>query len=233
LRAADGRTRGWSRTHIERPVLAQHYPFIIQHDNTGEERRFRLAGWSTPPEHPLGATKVLSATIAVADLGEAAQRFQHIYGLQPSEPPFPGEADGWDAMLVSFALGQSGQHFELAVPLPLSVDQDIDIEHLPGPGALARHLQQLGESLCRVTLAVESLAASRRYLDEHEVTYSCQDHNQIAHLAWVLNLHLRPLTNELGGRLDYDQPGHRSRLPAKTFGGVMVLCSTEHATAFT
>ena len=57
LRAADGRTRGWSRTNIERPVLAQHYPFIIQHDSAGEERRYRLAGWSTPPEHPLGATR--------------------------------------------------------------------------------------------------------------------------------------------------------------------------------
>jgi hypothetical protein len=171
LRAADGRTRGWSRTNIERPVLSQHYPFIIQHDSAGEERRYRLAGWSTPPEHPLGATKVLSATIAVADLGEAARRFQHIYGLHPSEP-FSGEADGWDAMLVSFAPGQSGQHFELAVPLPLSMDQDVDIEHLPGPGALARHLQQFGESLCRITLAVESLAASQRYLDEHEVTYT-------------------------------------------------------------
>ncbi len=174
LRAADGRTRGWSRTNIERPVLAQHYPFIIQHDSAGEERRYRLAGWSTPPEHPLGATKVLSATIAVADLGEAARRFQHVYGLQPSEP-FPGEVDGWDAVLVSFALGQSGQHFELAVPLPLSMDQDVDIEHLPGPGALARHLQQFGESLCRMTLAVESLAAAQRYLDDHEVTYTLRE----------------------------------------------------------
>ena len=78
-------------------------------------------------------------------------------------------------MLVSFALSQSGQHFELAVPLPLSVDQDVDIEHLPGSGALARHLQQFGESLCRMTLAVESLAASRRYLDEHEVTYTLRE----------------------------------------------------------
>ena len=44
LRAADGRTRGWSRVDIERPDLAQRYPFIIQHDSAGEERRFRLAG---------------------------------------------------------------------------------------------------------------------------------------------------------------------------------------------
>ena len=35
LRAPDSRTRGWSRTNIERPDLAQRYPFIIQHDSTG------------------------------------------------------------------------------------------------------------------------------------------------------------------------------------------------------
>jgi len=170
--------RGWSRTNIERPDLAQHYPFIIQHDSRGEERRFRLAGWSTPPEHPLGVTKVLSATIAVADLGEATQRFQHIYGLEPSEP-FSGEADGWDAMLVSFPLGgnDQGQSFELAEPLPLSAeaDQEMDYEHLPEPGALSRHLQEFGESLCRMTLEVESLAASQRFLDEHEVTYTLRE----------------------------------------------------------
>ena len=84
LKAADGRPRSWSRTDIERPDLTQHYPFIIQHDSTGEERRSRLAGWTTPPEHPLGVSKVLSATIAVADLAEATHRFQHIYGLEAS-----------------------------------------------------------------------------------------------------------------------------------------------------
>jgi len=177
LRAVDGRTRGWSRTNIERPDLAQHYPFIILHDSTGEERRFRLAGWTTPPEHALGATRVRSTTIAVANLAEATQRYQHIYGLQPSDS-FTGEADGWDAMLVAFPLGgnDQGQCFELAESLPLSAeaDQDVDYEHLPEPGALARHLEQFGESLCRMTLAVEDLEASRRYLDENGVTYTYQ-----------------------------------------------------------
>ena len=177
LRAPDGRTRGWSRIDIERPDLAQQYPFIIQHDSVGEERRFRLAGWETPPEHVLGAMQVRSTTIAVANLAEATQRFQNIYGLQPSDS-FTGEADGWDAMLVAFPLGgnDQGQSFELAEPLPLSgeADQDVDYEHLPEPGALARNLERFGESLCRMTLAVENLDASRRYLNEHEVTYTYQ-----------------------------------------------------------
>jgi catechol 2,3-dioxygenase-like lactoylglutathione lyase family enzyme len=186
LRAANGRTRGWSRINIERPDLAQHYPFVIQHDSSGAERRNRLAGWTTPPEHPLGVTQVRSATIAVADLAEATQRFQHIYGLQPSES-FTGEPDGWDAMLVSFPLGgnDQGQYFELGEPLPLSAetDQEVDFEHLPEPGSLNRHLQRFGESLCRMTLAVENLDASRHYLDEHEVTYTYQ--NMARPVVWI------------------------------------------------
>jgi catechol 2,3-dioxygenase-like lactoylglutathione lyase family enzyme len=177
LRVADGRTRAWSRTNIERPDLAQRYPFVIQHDSAGEERRFRLAGWTTPPEHELGVTQVLSTTIAVANLAEATQRYQRIYGLQASDL-FTGEADGWDAMLLAFPLGgnDQGQSFELAEPIPLSAeaDQNVDYEHLPEPGALARHLEQFGESLCRMTLAVENLDASRRYLDEQAVTYTYQ-----------------------------------------------------------
>ncbi len=175
LTSQDGRSRGWIRTNIERPDLTQHYPFLIQHDSVGEERRKRLAGWTTPPEHPLGVTKVLSATLAVADLNEATQRFAHIYGLQPSEQ-FSGEADSWDAMLVAFRFDESDQSFELAAPLPTFLDPVNDTPYLPEPGALAKYLQEFGESLCRMTLAVENLEASRRYLDAHNVTYTYKEH---------------------------------------------------------
>lgn len=175
LKSADGRSRGWSRTNVERPDLTQHYPFLIQHDSTGEERRFRLAGWAEPPAHPLGAVKVLSTTIAVSDLAEAAPRFERIYGIQPSAN-FTGEADGWEAMLVAFALDEGGQSFELAEPLPLAIDDPtVDTGPLPEEGALSHHLQTFGESLCRMTLAVRDLAASRRYLDEHAVTYTYEE----------------------------------------------------------
>jgi len=182
LKAPDGRIRSWTRIDIARPDLAQHYPFLIQHDSAGEERRYRLAGWATPPAHPLGAVKVLSVTIAVEDLEEAASRFQRVYGLHPSTP-YSGEVDGWEARLVSFPLAEeSGQHFELAAPLPFSTDL-IGTELLPEPGALARYLQRFGESLCRVTLAVESLAAARRYLNEHGVTYTYLENRRP--LLWI------------------------------------------------
>src|SRR5436305_8112434 len=118
LRSADGRIRRWSRADVERPDLTQRYPFLIQHDSTGEERRFRLAGWAQPPAHPLGAIKVLSTSIAVADLAEAARRFQHIYGLQPSTT-FTGEADTWEAMLGPSRPGGSGPRFDVLGRLPL------------------------------------------------------------------------------------------------------------------
>lgn len=184
LRSADGRSRGWSRIDVEQQALAQHYPFLIQHDSSGQERRHRLAGWTTPPEHPLGVTQVLSATIAVADLQEAAQRFSHIYGLTPSDP-FTGDADGWDAMLASFSLGTGDQHLELAAPLPLAAeeDQEVDMQHLPEAGALARHLEQFSESVCRMTLAVQNLLDARRYLDAQAVTYTYS--NETHPTLWI------------------------------------------------
>lgn len=175
LKAGDGRSRAWQRTDVERPDLTQHYPFLIQHDSIGEEKRTRLAGWTTLPEHPLGVSKVLSATLAVESLGEATRRFEHIYGLHASEP-YGGEVDSWDATLVAFRLGESMQSFELAAPLPTFLDPVTDATYLPEPGALAKYVQQFGESLCRITLAVENLAASRRFLDSNNVTYTYKEH---------------------------------------------------------
>lgn len=171
LASSDGRSRAWQRVDVERPDLTQHYPFLIQHDSSGEERRFRLAGWTNPPEHPLGATRIQSTTIAVDDLGEAATRFQGIYGVQASEL-YSGEIDHWDAMLVSFLLHSTMQSFELATPLPAGIDPADEEAALPEPGALRQYLNRFGESLCRMTLAVENLAASRRYLDTNGVVYT-------------------------------------------------------------
>src|SRR5438445_13866002 len=78
-------------------------------------------------------------------------------------------------MLVAFPLADSEQSFELAEPLPLSTETVPDTGLLTEPDALSRYLQESGESLCRTTLTVGNLAASRRYLDEHEVTYLYQD----------------------------------------------------------
>ena len=172
LRSADGRARAWMRMDIERPDLAQHYPFVIQHDSAGEERRMRLAGWSTPPEHPLGAIKVQSLTLAVRDLAEASRRFAHIYGLQPSTP-YSAASQGMGAQVVSFALGQSGQTFELASP---AFEEK-------GPNALRDHLEHFGESLYRMTLLVDDLAQARRYLDERAVLYTALESTQP--LLWI------------------------------------------------
>jgi len=141
--------------------------------------------------------KVLSAAIAVADLSEAARRFAHIYGLSATEA-FTGDADAWEAMLVAFPFVESGQSFELAEPLPLAdpdpayptypVGARFTLARLPEPGALSAHLQTFGESLCRITLAVVNLAESRRYLDEHEVTYMYDRRGEVhpRPVLWIL-----------------------------------------------
>lgn len=161
LRSSDGRSRAWVRADVEQVALTQRYPFIIQHDSVGEERRLRLAGWTTPPVHPLGAIKVLSVTLAVENLGEASRRFSRIYGFQPSAPYFSAPGD-LDAQVVSFTLDQSGQTFELAVP----------VRGDNGPDTLRDHLERFGESMCRMTLLVNSLAQARTYLREHNVPYA-------------------------------------------------------------
>lgn len=169
LKSGDGNVRGWLRTDIERPEMAQHYPFIIQHDSSGEERRKRLAGGQLPPTHPLGIQRVRSTTIAVADLQEATQRFQQIYGIQPTAPQ--AEA-GWGAHVVSFQLAMQTQSFELAAPLTPNLSDTNEQTQFPETGALAAHLQHFGESLCRITLEVENLAATRHYLDTQKIRYT-------------------------------------------------------------
>lgn len=165
LQTEDGRSRGWMRADVEHPDMVQRSPFLIQHDSAGEERRQRLAGWATPPEHPLGAVKVHSVTLAVADLADASRRFAHSYGLQPS-PVFSGTSQHWGAQLVAFELGTSGQTVEMAVP--------VDESALPGYG-LRQHLARFGESLFRITLLVKDLAQARSYLVARSVAYTASE----------------------------------------------------------
>lgn len=186
LTSPDGRARRWSRVDVERRDLTQRYPFVIQHDSAGDERRFRLAGYQQPPTHPLGAVKILSATIAVADLSEAASRYQRIYGLRPSEP-YTGEADGWEAALISFALGKGGQHIELASPIPMGDEADLETTIFPETGSLAYHLRTYGESLCRIAVAVENIVSARQFLDQHGVTYTYQD--TVYPVLWIHATH--------------------------------------------
>lgn len=167
LTAEDGRTRRWKRADIEQPDLVQRHPFIIQHDSTGEERRFKLAGWRTPPEHPLGAVKVISTTIAVPDLFEATARFRRVYDLTSSDIA-TGTGKSWNARIAAFPLGDSGQSIELTMPMDASLHEG----QFPEPGALEHYLRQFGESLCRMTLGVKDMAAAGRYLDIQGVAYT-------------------------------------------------------------
>ncbi|GCE48912.1 glyoxalase-like protein [Thermosporothrix hazakensis] len=186
LKSSDGKYRGWMRTDIERSDLVQRYPFLIQHDSTGEERRFRLAGWQTPPAHPLGATRVYSVAVVVQDLEEATARYQRIFGLNPSEP-FSGQEFGVDANYVSFSFSESRQRIFLIAPLSTTLEPEDAPAHLPMPGALAGYLQRLGESICYMTLEVADLTEARHYLDSHHVPYTYQAKPRP--LLWIHSAH--------------------------------------------
>ncbi len=179
LQSTNGQIRSWTRVDIERPDMAQSYPFLIQHDSSGDERRFRLAGWQAPPEHPLGAVGVYSTTIAVANLEEATRRFEHIYGIRASEPFVEEE---WNARLVSFALGTGKQYFELAAPLDTrrgaTGTPSTPPRSLADAGGLAHHLATFGESLCRMRVSVRDMDEAQRYLDAHNVTHTYRGEKQ-------------------------------------------------------
>lgn len=164
---ADGRSRSWTRIDIERRDLTQRHPFIIQHDSTGEERRSKLAGWRMPPEHPLGAVKVINTTIAVPDLLEATARFRRIYDLSASDVA-ADTGQRWNARISVFLLGESGQSIELAMPMDSSPREG----QFPEPGALEHHLRQFGEGLCRMTIGVRNMTAARHFLDTQQVAYA-------------------------------------------------------------
>ena len=134
----------------------------------------RLAGWRTPPLHPLGATRVLSAAIVVADLEEATARFQHVYGLQPAVRS--------SSISSRFVLGHGEQSFELVAP-PSTRSNLQEEWYRSIIETLRQHLQTFGESLCQMTLVVEDLRASQRYLDTQEVTYSYREDPQRA--LWI------------------------------------------------
>lgn len=178
LTAPDGRSRSWTRIDIERRDLTQRHPFIIQHDSAGEERRFKLAGWHTPPEHPLGAVRVISTTIAVPDLIEATARFRRIYDLTSSDVA-AGTGQDWNARISAFLLGESGQSIELAMPMDSSMREG----QFPEPGALEHYLRKFGEGLCRMTLGVKNIAAARHYLDTQKVAYTFYEEPQVE--LWI------------------------------------------------
>ncbi len=173
LQSADQRTRGWLRTDIERPDMAQRYPFIIQHDSTGEERRFRLAGWQNPPEHPLGAIGVLSVAIAVQDITEALATYQHIYSIQPLALPTTSHTHSWNVTGATFNLGAGKQHFELISPQPNKNRRDTDL--LPETKTLMDHLNRYGDSLYSMTLLVKDLTFACHFLDTHAIPYKQYD----------------------------------------------------------
>jgi catechol 2,3-dioxygenase-like lactoylglutathione lyase family enzyme len=148
LVAGEAFSRGW-QTVVPHDAGTAGMPFLIKHDTEGEERRRLLAGVEGAAAHALGARGIAGITMVVADLEAAAHAYLQCYDLAPDGEPIE------DAMLKARTLPlrlPSGAIVILAAPMRADA----------GPIAMA--LQERGEGLFAVTLAVDDLQGAVRAL---------------------------------------------------------------------
>lgn len=143
LVAPTGR-RGWKSTPIEAPG-GKRFPFIIQHETTGAEKRHKLAAPSEPLPQPNGVKSIASIQVAVEVLSEALETYERWYGLKAESAP---QVDG-DVRRVRLPLKQG------AIDLVAPVDSQSPV---------AEWLRERGEGIMGLTLAVDNVEQSVDYI---------------------------------------------------------------------
>lgn len=172
LATMNGYDRGWQTVRL-RAGAAHGMPFLIRHDQSGQEHRRLLAGAEGLIPQPNGARSIASITIAVRDLSEAWDRYQRIFDLTEA-----GEEES-DPMLRARARPLrllSGTAVKLAAPLS------------PGDGPVAEALAATGEGLFSVALGVDDLPGAVRALRGRGVGVRVDEPNGILVAA---QLHIR------------------------------------------
>jgi catechol 2,3-dioxygenase-like lactoylglutathione lyase family enzyme len=146
--AADGFSRSWRTIHLADPAL-RPLPFLIQHNVTGQERQRLLAGAEGPRPHSLGAQRITAVTVAAHNLDRCVEAYALCFDLaaQPEREP--------DAMLEALTA-------RLALPSGALVI--VATPETAGKGPVARALDERGEGLFAVTLAVDDLPLAVRSL---------------------------------------------------------------------
>lgn len=140
LEAAGGFSRAWQTVALREPALPG-IPFLIIHETGGDERRRLLAGSSGLAPHPNGACRVASVTLAVRDCRATADLFANTLNL-------PKLDEGVDAMLAAKTS---------TIGLPSGVLLVLASPAQPGQGPVAAALDELGESMFSLCLAVNDL----------------------------------------------------------------------------
>ena len=147
LEAEGGFSRGWQTVRLSDPETAG-LPFVIRHEQEGEERRRLLAGPSGLAPHPLGATHIAALVVAMPHLDAGLATYERAFDLRPA-------AQAADPMLAAETATlplRSGASIVLAAP------------QQPDRGPIAMSVRDRGPGLFAVTLAVRDLAAAVRTL---------------------------------------------------------------------
>lgn len=145
----DGRLLSWRLLVPEGVSWRRPWPFLIQWDQSDEQR----LSWEQPGSHPNGATTVLGVSVVVANLEDAVELYRDKLGLEPSV-----EGDR-----ATIAVGG----FQITL-LPASAD-----------AAAAQTLSEIGEGPVEAVIGVQDLARTESVLTEAGVAWQREEDGAI------------------------------------------------------
>ncbi len=145
----DGRLLSWRLLVPEGVSWRRPWPFLIQWDQSDEQR----LSWEQPGSHPNGATTVLGVSVVVASLEDAVELYRDKLGLEPSV-----EGDR-----ATIAVGG----FQITL-LPASAD-----------AAAAQTLSEIGEGPVEAVIGVQDLARTESVLTEAGVAWQREEDGAI------------------------------------------------------
>lgn len=145
----DGRLLSWRLLVPEGVSWRRPWPFLIQWDQSDEQR----LSWEQPGSHPNGATTVLGVSVVVASLEDAVELYRDKLGLEPRV-----EGDR-----ATIAVGG----FQITL-LPASAD-----------AAAAQTLSEIGEGPVAAVIGVQDLARTESVLTEAGVAWQREEDGAI------------------------------------------------------
>jgi catechol 2,3-dioxygenase-like lactoylglutathione lyase family enzyme len=145
----DGRLLSWRLLVPEGVSWRRPWPFLIQWDQSDEQR----LSWEQPGSHPNGATTVLGVSVVVANLEDAVELYRDKLGLEPRV-----EGDR-----ATIAVGG----FQITL-LPASAD-----------AAAAQTLSEIGEGPVAAVIGVQDLARTESVLTEAGVAWQREEDGAI------------------------------------------------------
>jgi catechol 2,3-dioxygenase-like lactoylglutathione lyase family enzyme len=137
----DGRLLSWRLLVPGGVPWRQLWPFLIQWDAPDDQR----LSWERPGAHAIGATSIVGIALAAQDLAHAIDLYQRQLGLELRRQD---EAPHLTARRARFQVGT----FAIAILAP------------NGAGPTQRALEDAGEGLFAVTIAVRNLEQARAHL---------------------------------------------------------------------